>query len=175
MQQSSQWSLVDREKEAAVKINSKKTHVAHFSIFCRCKCGKSRTKLLVGSCEHDSCTDVLEAGGKIAFESQEDIGCRYQQEDCGAVRNTVVLQMTAPLLKDKDGLSYRQRTCQSQEHSVPDTLIIFFSVPMFIPSLKFTLHNIENCKLELNPSLRLVVVSKGYSGRDRSPLLILLF
>ena len=62
-----------------------------------------------------------------------------------------------------------------KEHSVPDTLIIFFSVPMFNPSLKFTLLNIENCKLELNPSLRLVVVSKGYSGRDRSPLLIVLF
>ena len=39
---------------------------------------------------------------------------------------TLVLQMTAPLLKDKDGLSYRQRTCQSKEHSVPDTLIISF-------------------------------------------------
>ena len=55
----------------------------------------------MGSCECDSCTDVLEAGGKIAFESREDIRCRYQQEDCGAVRNTVVLQMIAPLLKDK--------------------------------------------------------------------------
>ena len=115
----------------------------------------------MGSCERDSCTDVLEAGGKIAFESREDICCRCQQEDRGAVRNTVVLQMTAPLLKDKDGLSYRQRTCQSKEHSVPDTLFIFFSVLMFTPSLKFTLHNIENCKLELNPSLRLVAVSKG--------------
>ena len=55
----------------------------------------------MGSCECDSYTDVLEAGGKIAFETREDIRCRYQQEDCGAVRNTVVLQMIAPLLKDK--------------------------------------------------------------------------
>ena len=45
--------------------------------------------LLVGSCEHKSCTDVLEAGGKIACESREDIHFRYQQEDCIAVRNTV--------------------------------------------------------------------------------------
>ena len=115
---------------------------------------QSKTNLLVGSCEHDSCTEVIEADGKIAFESREDIRCRCQQEDCSAVRNTVVLQMTAPLLKDKDGLSYRQRTCQSKEQSVPDTSFVFFSVPLLNPSLKFTLHNIENCKLELNPSLR---------------------
>ena len=80
----------------------------------------------MGSCEHDSCTEVLEAGGTFAFESREDIRCRYQQEGCCAVRNTVVLQMTAPLLKDKDGLSYRERTCQSEEQSVPDTFLFSF-------------------------------------------------
>ena len=74
----------------------------------------------MGSREYRCCTEVLEAGGKLAFEGREDISCITQHEDYSAVTNTAVLQMTAPLLKDKDGRSYRQRAGQSKEQSVSD-------------------------------------------------------
>ena len=123
-----QWSLVDREKEATVNIDSNKTHVAHFLyIFCRCKCGKNKTNSLVGSFEHDICTEVLEAGGKSAFESRKDIRCRHQQECCSAVRNTVVLQITAPLLKEKMDFPIGLTNCLFSFRSL--SLIYFEAYP----------------------------------------------
>ena len=68
----------------------------------------------MGSCEHDSCTEVLEAGGKIAFESREDIRCRHQQEDCSTVTNTLVVQMTARLLKEKEDFPMRKEPAKAK-------------------------------------------------------------
>ena len=98
---------------------------------------------------------------KLLFRVGKIFVCIYQQEGYSAITNTAVLQMTAPLLNNKDGLSYRPRTCQSKEQSVSDTVFNVFSAPLFNPSLKFTPHIIENYKLELNPSLRSVVIYMG--------------
>ena len=66
----------------------------------------------MGLREYCCCTEVLEAGGKIAFEGRKDISCITQHEDYSAVTNSAVLEMVVPLLKDKDGRSYRQRAGQ---------------------------------------------------------------
>ena len=42
-------------------------------------------------------------------------------------------------------------------------------------SLKFSSHNVDNCKLDLTPSLRPVVISKGVLGEAGPHLLVLLF
>ena len=83
-------------------------------IFCRlfrCQCGRCSDQNLVGALEFRCCREVVNASGKMVFDgSIERITCITQHEDYTALTNRTVLLQVAPLLKDKDGRTYRRRS-----------------------------------------------------------------
>ena len=92
--------------------------INYYCIYRRCSCGKCKPDRLVGALEFRCCTEVAEAGGKLTFEGREDISCIIEHEDYRAVTNEAVLMMTGPLLKDKNGRSYKRRAGQSKNQYV---------------------------------------------------------
>ena len=79
-------------------------------LFDRCRRQHCRTELLVGSIEFRCCRDVTSTSGKMVFDgSIEKISCITQHEDYDAITNRAVLVKAAPLLRTKDGRTYRRR------------------------------------------------------------------
>ena len=74
----------------------------------RCKCGECREERLVGALEYRCCHEVAEALGKLVFDASiERISCVTLHEDFEALINETVLRQVGPMLKDKQGQSYR--------------------------------------------------------------------
>jgi hypothetical protein len=66
--------------------------------------------LLNGAREYRCCSEVREAIGKLCFDgSIKRIKCITQHEDYQSMTQTVVLEHVGPLLKDKQGRSYKQK------------------------------------------------------------------
>jgi len=70
---------------------------------------------LVGALEFRCCKEVVDASGKMLFDgSIEHISCITEHEDYSAISNKAVLLQVAPLLRNKDGQSYRRRNGVSE-------------------------------------------------------------
>ena len=81
-----------------------------FSRF-RCGCQHCSDLQLVSALEFRCCGEVLVARAKLTFDgSIERLSCVTQHEDYEALTNRTVLLQVAPLLRDKNGRSYRRRT-----------------------------------------------------------------
>ena len=76
----------------------------------RCQCEGCNAELLVGSLEFRCCREVTSSSGKMVFDgSIENITCITQHQDYDAITNRAVLLHVAPLLRNKDGGTYRRR------------------------------------------------------------------
>jgi len=74
----------------------------------RCSCECCQTDTLFGSIEFRCCREVTSTSAKMVFDgSIEHIKCVTQHEDYGAITNQAVLIQVAPLLRNKDGGTYR--------------------------------------------------------------------
>ena len=70
--------------------------------------------------EYRCCREIANAQAKMTFdESIEPISCITQHEDYTALSNRAVLLQVGPLLRGKDGRSYRRRNVVS-ENEVSD-------------------------------------------------------
>ena len=77
----------------------------------RCQCELCNDENLVGAREFRCCKEVANASAKMAFDgSTERITCITQHDDYVALTNRTVLLQVAPLLRDKNGRTYRRRT-----------------------------------------------------------------
>lgn len=76
----------------------------------RCMCNKCSVGQLAGSREYRCCWEIMSAQGKLTFDgSIERIKCVTEHDDFIALTNTTVLKQVAPLLKRRDGKSYRKK------------------------------------------------------------------
>ena len=76
----------------------------------RCMCHKCSIAELAGSREYRCCWEILSAHGKHTFDGSIDrIKCVTQHDDYVALTNTTVLKQVAPLLRRRDGKSYRKK------------------------------------------------------------------
>ena len=83
--------------------------------FCRCQCGQCTTEHLSSALEYRCCWEVLQARRQLVFDgSIERIKCVTQHEDYLAMTNTAVLKQVGPLLRDKNGKTYRRQAGQSE-------------------------------------------------------------
>ena len=82
-----------------------------FPCLLRCHCEQCNDMNLVGALEFRCCREVVHSSGKLVFDgSIERISCITQHEDYAALSNRTVLLQAAPLLRNKDGRSYRRRS-----------------------------------------------------------------
>ena len=78
-------------------------------VYFRCRCRRCNTETLVGSLEFRCCREVTNASGKMVFHgSIERISCITEHDDYDAITNRAVLVQVTPLLRDKDGRTYRR-------------------------------------------------------------------
>ena len=76
----------------------------------RCMCNKCSVDQLAGSREYRCCWEILSAHGKLTFDGSIDrIKCVTEHDYFVALTNTTVLKQVAPLLKRRDGKSYRRK------------------------------------------------------------------
>ena len=69
----------------------------------------------MGAREYRCCCEVPAAIGKLVFDGSIDRNkCVTQHEDYEAMTQKVVLTHVGPLLKDKNGRSYKQRAGQTK-------------------------------------------------------------
>lgn len=81
----------------------------------RCKCEQCHDDNLVGALEFRCCREVVDAVGNMVFDgSIERIKCITEHEDYAALSNRTVLLQVGPLLKLRDGGTYRKRTGGSE-------------------------------------------------------------
>ncbi|XP_028416841.1 uncharacterized protein LOC114541050 [Dendronephthya gigantea] len=74
-----------------------------------CKCGQCCTEQLQNPRECRCCHEVAEAVHKLIFDgSIEKFKCVTQHEDYAAMTNRTVLENVGPMLKDRNGRSYRR-------------------------------------------------------------------
>ena len=82
-----------------------------FPCLLRCQCEQCNDMNLVGALEFRCCREVVHSSGKLVFDgSIERISCITQHEDYAALSNRTVLLQVAPLLRNKDGRTYRRRS-----------------------------------------------------------------
>ncbi|XP_048590551.1 uncharacterized protein LOC116601227 [Nematostella vectensis] len=75
------------------------------------KCEGCRTERL----EHRCCREIKNIEAKLVGDGSIDrIKCICKQEDFTSMTNVAVLKIVAPLLKGKNGQSYRRRPCASE-------------------------------------------------------------
>ena len=76
----------------------------------RCQCQQCNDQNLVGALEFHCCREIANASAKLTFDgSIERISCITQHGDYMALTNRTMLLQVAPLLRDKDGRTYRRR------------------------------------------------------------------
>ncbi|XP_068689962.1 uncharacterized protein [Montipora foliosa] len=84
-----------------------------------CQCDRCSDQHLVGALEFRCCREVVNASAKMTFDgSIERIKCITRHDDYSALTNRTVLLQVAPLLKDKDGRSYRRRSGVSENEFI---------------------------------------------------------
>ena len=84
-------------------------------MFFRCQCGRCSVEHLAGALEYRCCREIANASAKMTFDgSIERISCITQHEDYMALSNRAVLLQVGPLLRGKDGRSYRRRNGVSE-------------------------------------------------------------
>lgn len=99
-----------------------------FHLSFRCQCELCNDENLVGVREFRCCREVANASAKMTFDgSIERISCITQHGDYVALTNRTVLLQVAPLLRDKDGRTYRRRTGVPENEWV-SAMIRFFAV-----------------------------------------------
>lgn len=82
--------------------------ITHFIVSYRCSCKQCSDAVLVSAREYRCCREVDCARGKLTFDgSIERISCVTGHEDNLALTNQTVLNLVAPLLRDKNGRAYR--------------------------------------------------------------------
>ena len=65
--------------------------------------------------EHSCCIELLNIQGKLAFDGLiENLDCIIQHQEYKAITNRAVLENVAPLLRCKNGRSYRRRSGDTQ-------------------------------------------------------------
>ncbi|KAJ8245896.1 hypothetical protein GJAV_G00261450 [Gymnothorax javanicus] len=75
-----------------------------------CQCTRCRTEELSGALEYHCCREVVQTQGKMYFDgSIERLSCITEHEGYAAMTNRAVLENVGPLLKDRNGRSYRRR------------------------------------------------------------------
>ena len=85
--------------------------------------------MLVGALEFRCCWEVLSAHGKLTFDgSIERIKCVTEHEDFLALTHAAVLKAVEPLLKKRDGGTYKQRANQTLNEYVLKKLIIIIPI-----------------------------------------------
>ena len=85
--------------------------------------------MLVGVLEFRCCWEVLSAHGKLTCDgSIERIKCVTEHEDFLALTHAAVLKEVAPLLKKRDGGTYKQRANQILNEYVLKKLIIIIPI-----------------------------------------------
>ena len=100
----------------------------YFPCLLRCQCELCNDMNLVGALEFRCCREVVHSSGKLVFDgSIERISCITQHEDYAALSNRTVLLQAAPLLRNKDGRSYRRRSGVPENEReiilIPDILL----------------------------------------------------
>ena len=82
---------------------------------CRCKCDRCCDANLEGALEFRCCREVVDAVGKLVFDGSIDhIKCITEHEDYVALSNLTVLRQVAPLLKHRDGSTYKKHSGGSE-------------------------------------------------------------
>ena len=108
------WLVKLLELIAFLHVRARIVYDAIFVYF-RCRCHRCNTETLVGSLEFRCCREVTNASGKMVFDgSIERISCITEHDDYDAITNRAVLVQVAPLLRDKDGRTYRRRAGVSE-------------------------------------------------------------
>lgn len=78
-------------------------------LICRCTCQCCQTELLEGVVEYRCCKEVTPALRILTFDgSIEHINCITQHSDFGPMTYQAVLENVGPLLRDKNGRSYKR-------------------------------------------------------------------
>lgn len=82
----------------------------------RCLCGgKCKVGNLANAREFRCCREIAQASRILTFDgSVERISCMSEHTDYAAMTNREVSKLVAPLLRDKDGNTYRCRGNQSE-------------------------------------------------------------
>ena len=82
----------------------------------RCSCGgKCKVGNLANAREFRCCREIAQASRILTFDgSVERISCITEHTDYAALTNREVLKLVAPLLRDKDGKTFRRRGNQSE-------------------------------------------------------------
>ncbi|KAJ7315275.1 hypothetical protein OS493_038773 [Desmophyllum pertusum] len=79
-----------------------------------CSCGLCKTETLVGAREYRCCKET-NARGKMVFDgSINHIMCITEHKDYAALTNRTVLSLVGPLLRCRNGRSYRRLAGQSE-------------------------------------------------------------
>ena len=80
----------------------------------RCTCGDCAVENLSDALEYRCCREIVQASQKLMFDgSIERISCITKHDDFAAMTNRSVLLQVAPLLRDRNGKGYRQRSGQT--------------------------------------------------------------
>ena len=86
------------------------SYLIYVTLCYRCMCHKCSIAELTELREYCCCWEILSAHGKLTFDGRIDrIKCVTQHDDFVALTNTTVLKQVAPLLKHRDGKSYRKK------------------------------------------------------------------
>ena len=81
----------------------------------RCTCSLCQKELLADAIEYRCCREVGPTLHQLVFDASiERISCVTLHEDYIAMTHPTVLKNVGPLLKDKDGRSYKRRTGQHE-------------------------------------------------------------
>ena len=82
----------------------------------RCACSLCRTEILADAIEYRCCREVGPTLHKLVFDgSIENISCNTPHEEYTVMTHPTVLKNVAPLLRDKDGRSYKRREVHENE------------------------------------------------------------
>ncbi|XP_015774651.1 PREDICTED: uncharacterized protein LOC107352846 [Acropora digitifera] len=80
-----------------------------------CLCGLCKTETLVGTREYSCCKELGPARRIMVFDGTiERIRCITEHEDYSALTNKTVLSLVGPLLRCRNGRSYRRSANQSE-------------------------------------------------------------
>ena len=85
-----------------------------FQNFARCTCQFCQKELLGGVVEYRCCKEMTPALRIMTFDgSIEHINCITQHSAFAPMTHQVVLENVGPMLRDRNGRSYKRRTSQS--------------------------------------------------------------
>ena len=80
----------------------------------RCTCGQCDDANLSSALEYRCCREIEDVSTRLVQEGRQEL-CITRHSDFNHLVNRTVLEQVAPLLKDKNGRSYRRRRNQTED------------------------------------------------------------